>query len=93
MDEGASWVAVQTNDQRTLMSGMATDDGAISLAGAAGAVLISDDDGQTFRSIPTEGGLVYSDVSMRSDGSLLLAGFGGLSVIDPMAGNTDTEGQ
>lgn len=82
-DEGVSWTAVATGDNRTLMCGDVADNGFVVLAGAAGAVLRSDDAGQSFSVIPTEGNRVYSDVLANPDGSFLLVGFGGISVLTP----------
>ena len=81
-DEGDTWSAVITNDQRTLLDGMTGDDGAIALVGSAGAVLTSSDHGATFEKVSTSGNSVYSGVTKTTDGKLLLVGFGGVSIID-----------
>lgn len=81
MDEGASWVDVETHDSRTLMCGSASGD-VVVLAGASGVVLLSRDAGKTFRVVPTEGSRVYSDLIMNPDGSVMLVGFGGPSILD-----------
>ena len=56
---------------------MTQSDGTIVLVGSAGAVLFSNDNGSSFRVIPTTGNRVYSGVAEAADGRLLLVGFGG----------------
>ena len=73
------------------MCGTATDDGSVILAGAAGAVLHSGDDGESFSVVPTEGGTVYSGVTTTAGGRLLLVGFGGVSALDSIV-NTMAQG-
>ena len=80
-DEGLTWTAVASGDQRTLMGGTARNDGSIVLAGSAGVVLASSNAGLSFDVIPTEGNRVYSGVAIIDDDKLLLVGFGGVSTL------------
>ena len=64
---------------------MTQADGRIILVGSAGVVLSSDNNGNSFSTIPTTGNRVYSTVTVTGDGKLMLAGFGGLSIIDSSA--------
>jgi photosystem II stability/assembly factor-like uncharacterized protein len=57
------------------------------LAGAAGSVLYSNDNGASFNVVPTEGNRVYSDVLVTADGHLLLVGFGGVSILTAERGD------
>jgi photosystem II stability/assembly factor-like uncharacterized protein len=66
------------------MTGTATD-GIVTLAGAAGAILQSNDGGVSFQIVPTVGNRVYSGVTHAADGNIMLVGFGGLSFVDSMA--------
>ena len=63
------------------MGATANDEGTVVLAGAAGAVLLSRDSGESFRIVPTQGNRVYSDALLLDDGRILLVGFGGISVL------------
>ncbi len=81
-DDGDTWSAVVTGDQRTLLGGMTQADGTIVLVGSAGAVLKSSDHGASFTVLPTTGSLVYSGVTETVDGKLILVGFGGVSIFD-----------
>ena len=57
------------------------------LAGAAGSVLLSSDNGASFRTLPTESNSVYSDVLVTPDNRLLLVGFGGISILTAERGD------
>jgi photosystem II stability/assembly factor-like uncharacterized protein len=48
-DRGASWRQVATGTSATLLGGLVRADGRIVVAGSEGALLVSDDDGRTFR--------------------------------------------
>ena len=63
---------------------MTRSDGDIVLVGSAGAVLVSNDHGESFESVPTSGNRVYSGVTETTDGQIMLVGFGGVSIADEM---------
>ena len=81
IDEGDTWLAVETGDERTLLGGMTRSDGTIVLVGSAGVVLASIDHGTSFQTLPTSGNRVYSGVTETPDGKIMLVGFGGVSIV------------
>ncbi len=85
-DFGDSWqdISLQTPQGGTLQFGLADgallDDGRLLVVGHGGAVLVSNDNGQSFSVSLREDRFSYAGVAMRPDGRLILVGQGGVHI-------------
>lgn len=69
-DGGATWQQAQSPDESSLFGGALHADGRIVLVGASGTLLISDDDGRSFRPAGEGGRDLLADVQPLAEGWL-----------------------
>ncbi|HEX9207760.1 MAG TPA: YCF48-related protein [Steroidobacteraceae bacterium] len=81
-DLGATWQKIELNTTASLNGGRVLSDGRILLVGNNGLLVVSKDDGQTLEMHWAPGGRGYSAVA-EAGGRIILAGEGGVSVLDP----------
>ncbi|AMO25508.1 glycosyl hydrolase [Ramlibacter tataouinensis] len=77
-DGGANWSKVETGVTAGLTGGVVRADGSVVLASQAGQLLLSIDDGATFRRIPLLNPAPVFTLADAGNGNLGLAGFGGV---------------
>ncbi len=73
-DGGRNWLATPTGLQVGLTAGTRQDDGRIVLVSQAGHVLVSADEGASFKTAPTQGTVPAAAVAAPVKGTLVLAG-------------------
>ncbi|PAV26500.1 photosystem I reaction center subunit IV [Tamilnaduibacter salinus] len=81
-DMGRSWTAVTDTSDSTLNNGVVNGDGRITLVGNGGAVLVSTNDGESFRPIFRDDREGVLDAEPVSDTEMLLIGEGGVKRTD-----------
>jgi photosystem II stability/assembly factor-like uncharacterized protein len=81
LDGGGSWQRVDTGLQASLTGSAVTADGRIVLVSQAGHVLVSRDDGASFRKLAVEQPRPATAVTPSVDDALALAGLRGLRVL------------
>ena len=79
-DGGTSWQKIETGVPVGLTGATVTEDGRIVLVSQAGDVLVSSDDGVSFRLAKVEKALPAAAVAAFDEDTLVLAGFGGVAV-------------
>lgn len=77
-DLGKTWTLVPSESEATLNNGVVSDDGRLTLVGNAGAVLVSTDDGESFRPYFRDDREGVMDVVPLPGTDLLLFGEGGV---------------
>ncbi|AMO25314.1 glycosyl hydrolase [Ramlibacter tataouinensis] len=77
-DAGASWTKVETGLQAGLTSGVVRTDGSVLLASQTGQLLLSVDEGATFRRIPLPNPAPVFTLADAGNGNVAMAGFGGV---------------
>lgn len=80
LDGGASWSTVDTGIKEGITSGLIVDDGSILLASQTGQLLLSTDRGATFSRVPSDRVAPNFALAPVADGSVALAGLGGVRV-------------
>ena len=73
-DGGRNWLPTPTGLQVGITAGVRQDDGRIVLVSQAGHVLVSADDGASFKTAPTERTVPAAAVAAPAPGTLVLAG-------------------
>lgn len=81
-DMGRSWTAVSDTSDSTLNNGVVNGDGHITLVGNGGAVLVSTNDGESFRPRFRDDRQGVLDAEPISDTEMLLIGEGGVKRTD-----------
>lgn len=77
-DAGASWTVVEKPPTSSIVDSTRLDDGRLLLVGLAGEILVSDDNGLSFRRLPvSSGGRIYT-VAAGPGETLLVGGPGGI---------------
>ncbi len=79
-DGGATWSKVETGVVAGLASGVVRSDGSVVLTSQAGQVLLSTDEGATFRQIAVKHPAPTFAVADAGQGGVALAGYGGVRV-------------
>lgn len=78
-DGGTSWEKIETGVQVGLVGGAVTDDGRFVLVSQAGQVLVSADDGASFKMIDTERSFPATAVTALGKDTLIIAGLYGVA--------------
>ncbi|MBT8086412.1 MAG: hypothetical protein KJO46_00190, partial [Gammaproteobacteria bacterium] len=81
-DDGDTWTLIDAPGESTLFGGRVLSDGRIVLVGAAGTLLESRDDGRSFQALAVGGRSARNGVVENTAGELVVAGFGGVRVIN-----------
>jgi photosystem II stability/assembly factor-like uncharacterized protein len=76
-DGGKTWTAVDNASKATLMGGAKLADGTLVLAGAAGTVLVSRDNGLSFQPADTGGTRALAGATLGAPNQVLALGEGG----------------
>jgi photosystem II stability/assembly factor-like uncharacterized protein len=79
-DRGATWERAETGVEESLNGGAVTPDGRIVLVTQAGRVLVSADEGRSFRTAARAGGAPASAVAAAGGTALVIVGAGGARV-------------
>ncbi|NQD95742.1 glycosyl hydrolase, partial [Pseudomonas sp. CrR25] len=74
-----SWRRIETGVEVALSSGARLNDGSLLLASQSGELLISRDQGRSFRHVPDSAGATLAGLVVAPDGSLTRVGLSGLS--------------
>ncbi len=80
-DAGESWTVLETGTDASLTSGMRLANGSIVIAGLAGALLISEDDGQSFRLQQESDRKGFSAVLQATNGTMIGVGEFGIKTL------------
>jgi photosystem II stability/assembly factor-like uncharacterized protein len=80
IDAGASWIKVDTGVNAGLASGLVRPDGSVVLVSQAGQVLLSTDQGASFKRVKVAKAAPAFAVSDAGNGAIALAGIGGVRV-------------
>ena len=97
-DFGSSWQAIELRDnghmlEAGLADGNLLDDGRMVVVGHAGAVLISEDQGRSFKLFSRPDRRSLSGVVSNVEGNLVLVGQSGVRVVSPSGANLPVEQQ
>jgi photosystem II stability/assembly factor-like uncharacterized protein len=78
-DRGKTWTAVEDQNGSTILKGLTLKDGTIVLAAVNGAILISSDEGSTFRESLSRQKQGLTDLVASFPGEVILTGLEGIS--------------
>jgi photosystem II stability/assembly factor-like uncharacterized protein len=81
-DAGNTFTKSDTGVSATISGGARLDDGRLALSTQAGAVLESKDQGRTFQARTSTPGFAITDIRQAADGTLVVAGLGGLRRVE-----------
>jgi photosystem II stability/assembly factor-like uncharacterized protein len=79
VDEGETWTVVEKPPTSSIVDSTRLEDGRLIFVGMAGEVLMSEDDGNTFTMLPISSGDRIYSVAEGPEGTLLVAGTGGIA--------------
>lgn len=79
-DAGQNWEKLETNISGGITGGTFQEDGSLVLVSTDGKMLLSHDDGSSFRSISLKQPMSLNDITPLSSNSVIVAGEDGLSV-------------
>jgi photosystem II stability/assembly factor-like uncharacterized protein len=78
VDEAATWQLLELPTGASINASTRLKDGRMVLVSQDGELLLSDDDGISFKKVPLDGGFPFSDVIEIEPGELVLVGLGGV---------------
>ncbi|HBO1995413.1 TPA: hypothetical protein L4G24_001967 [Pseudomonas aeruginosa] len=88
-DRGESWAELETGTDHTLSSGSVSADNSVMLVGYSGTRLLRAPGQQAFTVLPVRIPFPYSAVSPAPDGGWILAGYGGVTRLEPSEGKRE----
>jgi photosystem II stability/assembly factor-like uncharacterized protein len=87
-NQGKTWTQSSNPSGSTIMNGMVLPDGRIALVDVDGDVIVSSDDGKTFRIVQRTADMPLSDINVTEGGKLVLTGLGGIRLGTIAAGSS-----